>query len=46
LGATGDDGRRIYRHGLEFTGEPLSRDLVLQLYRQAQMEGGGREGIT
>ncbi len=46
LGATGDDGRRIYRHGLEFTGEPLSRDLVLQLYRLAQVEGGGRGGIA
>ncbi len=46
LGATGDDGRRIYRHGLEFTGEPLPRDVVLQFYRVGQMEGGGREGIT
>lgn len=45
LGATADDGRRIYRHGLEFTGEPLSRDLVLQLYRQAQVGGGEQGGI-
>lgn len=40
LGATGDDGQRIYRHGLEFSGEPLSRDVVLQLYRLAQARGG------
>lgn len=46
LGATGDDGRRIYRHGLEFTGEPLPRDLVLQLYRLAQMGGGEQAGVT
>lgn len=45
LGATADDGRRIYRHGLEFTGEQLSRDLVLQLYRQAQVGGGEHGGI-
>lgn len=45
LGATADDGRRIYRHGLEFTGEQLSRDLVLQLYRQAQVGGGEQGGI-
>ncbi|MGH7377346.1 MAG: PilZ domain-containing protein [Candidatus Methylomirabilales bacterium] len=45
LGATGDDGRRIYRHGLEFTGEPLSRDVVLYIYRLAQREGGEQEGI-
>ncbi|MCI0372273.1 MAG: PilZ domain-containing protein, partial [candidate division NC10 bacterium] len=46
LGATGDDGRRIYRHGLEFTGEPLPRDVVLQFYRVGQMEGGGRRGVV
>lgn len=46
LGATGDDGQRIYRHGLEFVGEPLSRDVVLQLYCLAQAQQGGKAGLA
>lgn len=39
LGATGDDGRRVHRHGLEFTAEPLPRDVVLRVYRLGHREG-------
>ncbi|MBI3002052.1 MAG: PilZ domain-containing protein [candidate division NC10 bacterium] len=39
LGATGDDGRRVHRHGLEFTAEALPRDVVLRVYRLAHKEG-------
>jgi hypothetical protein len=36
LGATAEDGQRIYRHGMELMGDPLPRDVVLQFYRMAQ----------
>jgi hypothetical protein len=44
LGATAEDGRRIYRHGMEFTGDPLPQDVVLALYRLAQGSRGERAG--
>ncbi len=44
LGATAGDGRRIYRHGMEFTGDPLPRDVVLQIYRLAKGARGERAG--
>jgi hypothetical protein len=44
LGATAEDGRRIYRHGMELTGDPLPRDVVLALYRLAQGPRGERAG--
>jgi len=44
LGATAEDGRRIYRHGMEITGDPLPRDVVLQIYRLAHGATGERSG--